>query len=215
VKLPALLIEVNSWLPFRQRFIHPNADVRQPASGRDDLLDMCIFAVILAQGCNLPLTTMAEASGLSYHKLVHTADWYMREATIRQAIIALVDYHHSLPLAATFGPGASAMSDGIRFGVTARSLYARNNPRLPTRTRRVSVYDMTNDQGSQPGAHTGIQGLGRIFKTIAALNYISDEDYRRRIHLPVCHRWPLQSRRDPRLLRHRRSRPCTSGHNRR
>ena len=308
VKLPALLIEVNSWLPFRQHFTHPNADVRQPATGRDVLLDMCIFAVILAQGCNLPLATMAEASGLSYHKLVHTADWYMREATIRQAIIALVDYHHSLPLAATFGPGTSAMSDGIRFGVTARSLYARHNPRLPTRTRGVTVYDMTSDQGSQPyldvircdiresaavldaalhhetelpikehftdthgytelmfglfelesrifsprirdlpsqilypmerehrrgtlgplfrgprinrahiranwdemhriaaslqdgtvtaqllvsklqalkqqhGAHTGIQELGRAFKTIAALHYISDEDYRRRIH---------------------------------
>lgn len=34
----------------------------------------------------------------------------------------------------------------------------------------------------QGGAHTGIQELGRIFKTLAVLNYISDEDYRRRIH---------------------------------
>src|SRR5207244_8290931 len=32
------------------------------------------------------------------------------------------------------------------------------------------------------GAHTGIQELGLVFKTIAALTYISDEDYRRRIH---------------------------------
>jgi len=308
MKLPAVLIEVNSWLDFRQHFSHPNADVRQSARGRDEQLDMSIFAVILALGCNLPLNTMAEASGLSYHKLVNTADWYMRESTIRQAIIGLVDYHHSLPLAATFGPGSSAMSDGIRFGVTARSLYARPNPLLPTRKRGVTVYDMTSDQGSQPyldvircdiresaavldaalhhetelplkehftdthgytelmfglfelesrifsprirdlpsqilypltrehrqgmlgalfrgpvinrtrirdnweemhriaaslqdgtvtaqllvskletlkqqrGAHTGIQELGRIFKTMAALNYISDEQYRRRIH---------------------------------
>lgn len=93
---------------------------------------------------------MAEAASLPYHQLVHTADWYLREATIRQAIIALVDYHHRLPLAATFGPGTSAMSDGIRFGVTARSLYARHNPRLPTRTRGVTFYDMISDQGSQP-----------------------------------------------------------------
>jgi TnpA family transposase len=34
----------------------------------------------------------------------------------------------------------------------------------------------------QHGAHTGIQELGRIFKTLAALTYISDEGYRRRIH---------------------------------
>lgn len=32
------------------------------------------------------------------------------------------------------------------------------------------------------GAHMGIQELGRIFKTMAALNYISDEHFRRRIH---------------------------------
>ncbi|MGH2545189.1 MAG: Tn3 family transposase [Ardenticatenaceae bacterium] len=56
--------------------------------------DAAIFAMILAQGCNLPLTTMAEAACLPYHQLVHTADWYLREATIRQAIIALVNYHH-------------------------------------------------------------------------------------------------------------------------
>jgi TnpA family transposase len=109
-----------------------------------------IFAVILAHGCNLPLRTMADAASLPYHQLVHTADWYVREATIRQAIIALVDYHHRLPLAATFGAGTSAMSDGMRFGVTACSLYARHNPRLPTRTRGVTIYDMTSDQGSHP-----------------------------------------------------------------
>lgn len=308
IKLPALLIEVDTWVRYRQHFTHPNADQGQPWPVRDPALDPSLFAIMLAQGCNLPLSTMAEAATLPYHHLIHTADWYFREATVRQAIIALVDYHHSLPLAATFGPGTSAMSDGIRFGVTARSLYARSNPRLPTRTRGVTVYDMTSDQGSQVyidiircdiresaavldatlhhetelplkehftdthgytelifglfelesrifsprirdlpsqvlypmarhhregtlgalfrgptinrerirahwdemhrvaaslqdgtvtaqllvsklqalkqqrGAHTGIQELGRIFKTLSALTYISDQDYRRRIH---------------------------------
>lgn len=308
MKLPDILIEVNRWVNFRSAFTHPNDTARRGPDGRDAPFDATLFAVILAQGCNLPLTTMAEASSLSYHQLVHTADWYVRESTVREAIIALVDYHHGLPLATTFGAGTSAMSDGIRFGVTARSLYARHNPRLPTRTRGVTVYDMTSDQGSQPyldvircdiresaavldaalhhetelplkehftdthgytelifglfelesrifsprirdlpsqvlyplrrddrqgplgrlfrgplinreriranwdemhriaaslqdgtvtaqllvsklqalkqqrGAHTGIQELGRIFKTLAALSYISDEAYRRRIH---------------------------------
>jgi TnpA family transposase len=308
VTLPTLLIEVDSWVHVRQHFTHPNAAIGRTWAVRDPALDVTLFAVILAQGCNLPLTTMADAASLPYHHLVHTADWYVREATIRQAIIALVNYHHNLPLAATFGAGTSAMSDGIRFGVTARSLYARHNPRLPTRGRGVTVYDMTSDQGSQPyvdvircdiresaavldaalhhetelpltehftdthgytelmfglfelesrvfsprirdlaaqvlyplerhhrqgrlgalfrgprirperiranwdemhriaaslqdgtvtaqllvsklqalkqqhGAHTGIQELGRIFKTLTALSYISDEGYRRRIH---------------------------------
>lgn len=150
MKLPDILLEVNRWLNYRGAFTHPNEAQRRPSSERDAELDAYLFAVILAQGCNLPLTTMAEASSLSYHQLVHTADWYLREATVREAIISLVDYHHSLPLSASFGSGTSAMSDGIRFGVTARSLYARHNPRLPTRKRGVTVYDMTSDQGSQP-----------------------------------------------------------------
>lgn len=308
IKLPTLLIEVDTWVRFRQCFTHPNADQGQVWPVRDPALDSSLFAIMLAQGCNLPLSTMAEAASMPHHHLVHTADWYVREVTVRQAIIALVDYHHTLPLAATFGPGTAAMSDGIRFGVTARSLYARHHPRLPTRTRGVTVYDMTSDQGSQPyidvircdiresaavldaalhhetelplkehftdthgytelmfglfelesrtfsprirdlpsqvlypmtrehrqgtvgalfrgplisherirahwdemhrvaaslqdgtvtaqllvrklqalkqqrGVHTGIQELGRVFKTLAALNYISDEEYRRRIH---------------------------------
>lgn len=149
IKVPALLIEVDTWVRFRQHFTHPNADQGQLWPVRDPALDPALFAIMLAHGCNLPLRTMADATNLPYHHLVHTADWYVREATVRQAIIALVDYHHSLPLAGTFGPGTSAMSDGIRFGVTARSLYARHHPRLPTRTRGVTVYDMTSDQGSQ------------------------------------------------------------------
>jgi len=121
MKLPDILIEVNRWVNYRASFTHPNDAQRRPSEARDTQLDASLFAVMLAQGCNLPLTTMAEASNLSYHQLVHTADWYVREATVREAIITLVDYHHQLPLTAAFGPGTSAMSDGIRFGVTARS----------------------------------------------------------------------------------------------
>jgi len=37
----------------------------------------------------------------------------------------VVDYHHSLDLASAFGRGTTAMSDGIRFEVAARSLHAQ------------------------------------------------------------------------------------------
>jgi len=43
---------------------------------------------------------MAEATDIPYHELTHVSDWYLREETIRRAIVALVDYHHSLPLSA-------------------------------------------------------------------------------------------------------------------
>ncbi len=94
---------------------------------------------------------MADASGIPCHNLVHTADWYFGEECIREAIVALVNYHHSLPISGAFGPGTTAMSDGIRFGVSARSLYARPNPRyFGTTGRGVTVYDTTSDQYSNP-----------------------------------------------------------------
>lgn len=89
---------------------------------------------------------MADAADLDYHHLVYTADWYFREECTRQAIVALINYHHSLPLTAAFGPGTTAMSDGMRFGVAARSLHARHAPRHLGRRRGVTVYDTITDQ---------------------------------------------------------------------
>ena len=66
---------------------------------------------------------MAEATGIPYHELTHVSDWYLQEETIRRAI-ALVDYHHSLPLSAVFGLGTTARSKGIRFEVASRTLHA-------------------------------------------------------------------------------------------
>ena len=150
IKLPDLLIEVDRWVGIRRIFTHPNEPTSGSWSVRNEQLDATIFAVLLAQGCNLPLSTMADATELPYHQLINTSDWYVREECIRAAIIRLVDYQHQLPLAATFGPGTAAMSDGIRFGVSARSLHARHNPKLPVRRHGLTLYDMTSDQGSQP-----------------------------------------------------------------
>ena len=160
VSLADLLIEVDSWVEIRDHFTHagqinghpPGTSPRNGSpSSQGSLLETCIFAVLVARGCNLPLNRMANASGIPYHNLVHTADWYFGEECIREAIVALVNYHHSLPISSAFGSGTTAMSDGIRFGVSARSLYARPNPRyFGTTGRGVTVYDTTSDQYTSP-----------------------------------------------------------------
>ncbi len=114
---------------------------------RDAIL---MFAAILAHGLNLPLTTMAESTDIPYHELTHVSDLYLREETIRRAITAVVDYHHSLPLASSFGPGTTAMSDGIRFEVTARSLHPQYHARHFGPRRGVTLHDMISDQYSHP-----------------------------------------------------------------
>ena len=89
---------------------------------------------------------MADAADLDCHHLVYTADWYFREECTRQAIVALLNYHHRWPVAAAFGPGTTTMSDGMRFGVAARSLHARYAPRHLGCRRGVTAYDTITDQ---------------------------------------------------------------------
>ena len=154
VSLADLLIEVDPWVEVREHLTHAGRINGHPpgASARKgSLLDTSIFTVLVAKGCNLPLSRMADASGIPYHNLVHAADWYFGEECLREAIVALVNYHHSLPISGAFGAGTTAMSDGIRFGVSARSLHARPNPRyFGTTGRGVTVYDTTSDQYTSP-----------------------------------------------------------------
>jgi TnpA family transposase len=147
-RLADVFIEVDDWVGLRQHFTHLNE--RKPAAQRDARVDTALFAALLAHGLNLPLTTMAEATEIPYHELTHVSDWYLREETIRHAIVALVDYHHSLSLSAAFGPGTMAMSDGIRFEVSSKVLHAQYDARHFGPRRGVTLHDMTSDQYSHP-----------------------------------------------------------------
>ena len=148
VRLADVFVEVDDWVGLRGLFTHLNE--RHGATTRDPRVDMALFAALLAHGLNLPLTTMAESTDIAYHELTHVSDWYLREETIRRAIVAVVDYHHSLPLSAAFGPGTTAMSDGIRFEVTAKSLHAQYHARYFGPHRGVTLHDMISDQYSHP-----------------------------------------------------------------
>lgn len=66
-----------------------------------------LIAVLLAQSTNLGLTRMADACGISYDVLSWTAEWYVREETLRAANMAIVDYQQRLPLAPAFAGGAT------------------------------------------------------------------------------------------------------------
>ncbi len=147
-RLADVFLEVDDWVGLRQHFTHLNE--RKPSATRDARVDLALCAALLAHGLNLPLTTMAEATEIPYHEVTHVSDWYVREETIRPTIVALVDYHHRLPLSAAFGPGTMAMSDGIRFPVSSRVLHAQYHRRYFGRRRGVTLHDMTSDQYSQP-----------------------------------------------------------------
>ncbi|MDQ6732967.1 MAG: Tn3 family transposase, partial [Nitrospirota bacterium] len=147
-RLADVFIEVDDWVGLRSLFTHLNE--RESAKTRDPRVDVALFAALLAHGLNLPLSTMAEATDIPYYELTHVSDWYLREETLRRAIVALVDYHHSLPLSAAFGPGTTAMSDGIRFEIGARSLHGQYHARYFGPSRGITLHDMISDQYSHP-----------------------------------------------------------------
>ena len=95
---------------------------------------------------------MAELSDLSYRKLAWASTWYLREDTFKDAIAAVVNFHHGLPLSASWGGGALSSSDGQRFAVDVKARNARALPPYFGYGRGVTHYSWTSDQYSQYGA---------------------------------------------------------------
>ena len=75
-----------------------------------------LLAAILADGTNLGLSRMADATrGLSYHHLVNQAQWHINEDNYASARAMIVEAHHKHPLAAIWGDGTDSSSDGQYF----------------------------------------------------------------------------------------------------
>lgn len=106
IRITDLLAEVAVWTGFGDRFTH----VRSGDAPRDS---SALMAAILADATNLGLARMAESSqGLTHARLIWTAQWHIRDESYAAALAAIVDFHHSLPHSAIWGPGTGSSSDG-------------------------------------------------------------------------------------------------------
>jgi hypothetical protein len=75
-----------------------------------------LLTAILADAISLGLRKMSAASpGTSYARLSWLAAWYIRDETYSKALAEVVNAQHHQPLAAMWGPGLTASSDGQRF----------------------------------------------------------------------------------------------------
>jgi hypothetical protein len=144
-QLAELLIEIDRATGFSDRLTHAGGRTSRPHQLRRNL-----YAAILAQACNLGLTGMAEASGISYDTLAWTTEWYLREETLEAANTAIVNYQHRHPLAAAWGGGTLSSSDGQRFPVRGKSLTARRLSRYFV-DEGISTYTHVSDQHSTYG----------------------------------------------------------------
>jgi len=148
VSLSELLLEVDRWTSFSKDLLHLTAR-GEPSPRHVAATRPALFAVLVAEATNIGLATMSRASGIPHGQLVRVHDWCFREETLREAITTLVRYHQTLPLTASFGPGTTSSSDGMRFGSSASVLGARHLPRYFGVRRGLSVYSHVSDQGPQ------------------------------------------------------------------
>lgn len=116
VKITDLLLEVNAWTRFTGAFLNLH-------SGKEVERHDHLLTAILADGLNLGLTKMAEASpdpGMTARRLMYLADWFVRPDSYAAGLAELVNFQSKLPLAALWGDGTTSSSDGQRFPTGGR-----------------------------------------------------------------------------------------------
>ena len=168
----SLLIELDKRTGFLDCFTHVGGkQTRTPELKRN------LIAVLISHSTNLGLTRMADACGIPYDVLAWTAEWHVREETLRAANLALIGYHQRLPLTPVFGSGTLSSSDGQRFPTRGKSVTARALSRYFA-NEGLSTYTHVTDQ------HT-TYGTKVIVATKREAHYVLDEILGNATDIPV------------------------------
>ena len=119
VRITDLMQEVDDDIGFTEAFTHLRTGV--PCRDRIGLLN-----VLLAEGLNLGLSKMAEAtSSHDYFQLSRLSRWHIESDAINRALAMVIAAQSKLPMARYWGSGVTASSDG-QFFLTTRHGEAMN-----------------------------------------------------------------------------------------
>jgi len=119
VRVTDLLQEVDEDIGFTDAFT--NVRTGSPCTDRIGLL-----TVLLAEGLNLGLSKMAEATNThDYMQLSRLSRWHIESDAINRALAVVIDAQANLPMAKFWGGGVTASSDG-QFFPAARQGEAMN-----------------------------------------------------------------------------------------
>jgi TnpA family transposase len=174
VELTDLLVEGDRLAGFSRFFTHASGAVPRTPD-----LRVHLYASVLAQATNLGPVRMAELSDLSYRKLAWATNWYLREETLKDAVAAVVNLHHKLPLSAAWGGGTLSSSDGQRFPVDVKARNAAALPRYFGYGKGVTFYSWTSEQFSQYGTKV-------VPSTVRDATYVLDGILGNETELPIA-----------------------------
>ena len=119
IRITELLQEVDADIGFTEAFTH-----LQTGAPCKDQIGM--LTVLLAEGLNLGLSKMAEATSThDYFQLSRLSRWHMESDAINQALALVIEAQARLPMAQFWGGGVTASSDG-QFFPAARQGEAMN-----------------------------------------------------------------------------------------
>jgi len=133
---------------------------------------------VLAHACNFGLEQMAALTDLAYDHLAWCTTWHRREDTLKAAVVALVNYHHHLPLSQAWGSGILSSSDGQRLPVSGKTRHARRMPPPLGYGMGITFYSWSSDQLSQ-------YGTKYVPVTIRDSTYVLDELCNNETELPI------------------------------
>ncbi|MEU9003847.1 transposase [Streptomyces sp. NPDC048551] len=172
VPIASLLVEMDRHTGFLDRLVHAGS---RPA--RSPQLKRNLIACLIGLSTNLGLHAMAASCGIPYDVLAGTAEWYIREETLREANICLVNYHHKLPVTAMFGSGTLSSSDGQPFPTRGKSITARHLNKYFV-SEGISAYTHVSDQHSTFGTKV-------IVATHREAHYVLEEILGNATDLPI------------------------------
>lgn len=112
VRITDLLLEVDDTTGFSEAFTHIRTGA--PCTDRIGLL-----TVLLAEGLNLGLSKMAEATSThDYFQLSRISRWHVEGDALNRALATVIKAQSALPMARFWGGGTTASSDGQFFATT-------------------------------------------------------------------------------------------------
>ncbi|OSM08768.1 putative transposase Tn3 family protein [Magnetofaba australis IT-1] len=118
-RITDLMIEVDAITGFTDAFTHLRTGA--PCKDKVGLLN-----VLLAEGINLGLSKMAEASNThEYWELTRLSRWHVESEAMNRALAMVIEAQAQLPMASFWGMGVTASSDG-QFFSAARQGEAMN-----------------------------------------------------------------------------------------